>query len=182
MIQGLYGSRVLLLNNGVRQEDQQWGTEHAPNMDPGLAQRITVVKGAASVQYGADALGGVVLAEAEDLPRGPGLSGEAGMIARSNGWGGGLNGMLQGGIGGWRGFGWRVQAGALPFYRELGILRASHIGNLTDLENAFQSGEPSYVAPFTYEISEPRQQVLHQLLKVETGMRTSELDQLILRP
>lgn len=220
VIQGLYGNRVLLLNNGVRQEDQQWGTEHAPNMDPGLAQRVTVVKGAASVQYGSDALGGVVIAEAEELPRAPGLSGEARATAIANGRGGGLNGTLQGGMRGWRGAGWRVQAGARAlgdasapdyvlsntglregsaaaavgwqgkrhwadaqysaFYRELGILRASHIGNLTDLENAIESGEPSYVAPFTHQIAEPRQQVLHQLLRVGTGMRTNELDQLTL--
>ena len=36
------------------------------------------------------------------------------------------------------------------FARELGILRASNIGNLTDLDNAISSGEPWYVGDFTY--------------------------------
>ncbi|MBK6543401.1 MAG: TonB-dependent receptor [Flavobacteriales bacterium] len=64
VIHGLSGNRILTLNQGVRQEDQQWGTEHAPNLDPFSSDRITVVKGAASVQYGSDALGGVVITRA----------------------------------------------------------------------------------------------------------------------
>jgi iron complex outermembrane receptor protein len=61
VIQGLYGNRVLVYNSGVRQEGQQWGSEHAPEVDPFIANQITVVKGAASVMYGAEAIGGVVL-------------------------------------------------------------------------------------------------------------------------
>jgi len=76
MIHGLYGNRILTLNQGVRQEDQQWGTEHAPNLDPFSSDRITVVKGAASVQYGADAMGGVVITEPVELPREGGLRGD----------------------------------------------------------------------------------------------------------
>ncbi len=63
VIHGLSGNRVLLLNQGVRQEDQQWGSEHAPSIDPLSSDRLTVVKGAATVQYGSDAIGGVVIAE-----------------------------------------------------------------------------------------------------------------------
>ena len=37
VIHGLSGNRILTLNQGVRQEDQQWGTEHAPNLDPSAA-------------------------------------------------------------------------------------------------------------------------------------------------
>ncbi|MEN9371943.1 MAG: hypothetical protein RLZZ64_1018, partial [Bacteroidota bacterium] len=33
VIQGLHSSRVLILNNGIRQEGQQWGSEHAPEID-----------------------------------------------------------------------------------------------------------------------------------------------------
>lgn len=67
VIQGMYGSRVLILNNGVRQEGQQWGNEHAPEIDPFIANRITVIKGAQSIRYGSDAIGGVVLLEPEEL-------------------------------------------------------------------------------------------------------------------
>ncbi len=34
VIHGLHSNRVLLFNNGVRQEGQQWGSEHAPEIDP----------------------------------------------------------------------------------------------------------------------------------------------------
>lgn len=60
VLHGLYGNRVLLMNNGVRQEGQQWGVDHAPAIDPNMAQQIKVIKGAEAVRYGADALGGVI--------------------------------------------------------------------------------------------------------------------------
>ncbi|WP_081490483.1 carboxypeptidase-like regulatory domain-containing protein [Pontibacter sp. BAB1700] len=33
VIHGLHSNRILLLNNGVRHEGQQWGAEHAPEID-----------------------------------------------------------------------------------------------------------------------------------------------------
>lgn len=69
VIQGMYGTRVLILNNGIRQEGQQWGNEHAPEVDPFIASKITVIKGAQSIRYGSDAIGGVVLLEPESLNR-----------------------------------------------------------------------------------------------------------------
>ena len=60
VVRGLNSQRVVVLSGGVRQEDQQWGTEHAPNMDSFEADAVTVVRGAGTVLYGADALGGVV--------------------------------------------------------------------------------------------------------------------------
>ena len=51
-----------------------------------------------------------------------------------------------------------------------GSLRASRIGNLTDLENAIASGEPAY-RPSTHAIEVPRQTVRHHLLKTEACWR-----------
>ena len=220
VIHGLYGNRILTLNQGIRQEDQQWGTEHAPNLDPFSSDRITVLKGAASVQYGADAMGGVVITEPVELPREGGLRGELRGVGLLNGRGGGGNGSLQGTIPSVRGLGWRVQGGGrylgdaeAPNYvlsntgvresggsaalgwhrfrggvdifysyfaRELGILRASHIGNLTDLQNAIESGEPWYQEPFTYAIEAPRQSVQHHLLKVGSTYRLTDRNELVL--
>ena len=67
VIHGMHSNRVLLLNNGVRQEGQQWGSEHGPEIDPLIADQITVITGAASVKYGSDALAGVVLVEPSKL-------------------------------------------------------------------------------------------------------------------
>src|SRR5690606_34163733 len=48
---------------------QQWGTEHAPNFDVNSAGKITVIKGASALQYGGDAIGGLVLIESEAVKK-----------------------------------------------------------------------------------------------------------------
>ena len=68
VIRGLSSQRVLILVNGVRQEGQQWGDEHSPEIDSYSAERMEVVKGPSSVLYGADALGGVINIIKADLP------------------------------------------------------------------------------------------------------------------
>lgn len=67
IINGLHSSRVMIINNGVRMEDQEWGSEHAPNMDINTASNITVVKGANALQYGGDAIGGIIVTEPEKI-------------------------------------------------------------------------------------------------------------------
>ncbi|WP_396224488.1 TonB-dependent receptor plug domain-containing protein, partial [Gemmatimonas sp.] len=84
VIRGLNSQRVLVLNGGLRQEDQQWGTEHAPNIDSFEADAVTVVRGAATVLYGPDALGGVVRVDHAALPDTGGLRGTVALNAFSN--------------------------------------------------------------------------------------------------
>lgn len=84
VIDGLYGNRVVILNSGVRQEGQQWGSEHAPEVDPFIGDQLTVVKGAASVMYGADAIGGVVFVEPAPLSYSPGVSGRLNLVGMTN--------------------------------------------------------------------------------------------------
>ncbi|MCX2741913.1 TonB-dependent receptor [Pontibacter anaerobius] len=84
VIHGLHSNRVLLLNNGVRQEGQQWGAEHAPEIDPFVAAEMKVIKGAAGVRYGADAIGGVVLVEPKELPTTPGITGDLHLLGSTN--------------------------------------------------------------------------------------------------
>lgn len=67
MIHGFHSNRIVLLNNGIKQEGQNWGTEHAPEIDPFTADKFVVIKGAASVKFGAEAVGGVVLVEPKPL-------------------------------------------------------------------------------------------------------------------
>lgn len=84
VIHGMHSNRIVMLNNGIRQEDQQWGGEHAPNIDPFLADNVTVVKGAAGVRYGADAIGGVVLVEPAPLSTAKGTDAEINIVGLSN--------------------------------------------------------------------------------------------------
>ncbi len=109
VIQGLHSNRIQIRNNGLRQEDQQWGQEHAPNIDPWAMERLSVVKGASSVEYGAEAVAGVVIVEPEPLPTDSAWHGALHTVGYTNGWGGQLAGKLQKGSAKIDGFGWRVQ-------------------------------------------------------------------------
>ncbi|MEP6684400.1 MAG: TonB-dependent receptor, partial [Parafilimonas sp.] len=59
-IRGLGYNRVLTINDGVRQEGQQWGDEHGIEIDDYSVQRVEVLKGPASLMYGSDAIAGVI--------------------------------------------------------------------------------------------------------------------------
>jgi len=96
VIRGMHSNRVLMLNNGVRQEGQQWGTDHAPEIDPYIADKVSVVYGANSVRYGADAMGGVVVVEPRALRSEPGMGGEVNLAAFGNGRVGVASAMLDG--------------------------------------------------------------------------------------
>src|SRR5690606_5649661 len=112
VINGMHSNRVLILNNGIRQEGQQWGAEHAPEIDPFIAKDFKVIKGAEGVRYGADAIGGVLLISPPPLPVDPYLSGELTAAYQANGRAGVLSGMLQSGVKGVKGLSWRVQGTA----------------------------------------------------------------------
>lgn len=85
IIHGLHSNRVLIINNGVRHEFQNWGEEHAPEIDPSLAASVQVVKGAATVRYGPDALGGVILVNPPTLNLSSGFSGSTSVTGKTNG-------------------------------------------------------------------------------------------------
>ncbi len=68
VIRGLTSQRVLVVSDGARQEGQQWGDEHAPEIDAFEIEKIEVLRGPSSVLYGSDALGGVVNVIKHHLP------------------------------------------------------------------------------------------------------------------
>ena len=67
VIRGLSGQRILIVEDGVRQEGQQWGNDHGPELDGFSIQRIEVVKGPSSLLYGSDAMGGVIQTSGQDV-------------------------------------------------------------------------------------------------------------------
>lgn len=85
VIHGMHSNRVLIMNNGLRQEGQQWGSEHAPEVDPFVAKKITIIKGAAGVRYGADAIAGIISLDPEPLPDTNKIKGEWNNIYFTNG-------------------------------------------------------------------------------------------------
>jgi iron complex outermembrane receptor protein len=112
VIHGVHSLRVLTLNHGLPQEGQQWGAEHAPEIDPFVASNLVVIKDASAIKYGEGALGGVIIVNPPALPENAGLRGTLSTILQSNGRSGTVSGMIEGGIKNHDGWGWRVQGTA----------------------------------------------------------------------
>ena len=60
IIRGLGFNRVLVLQNNIRQEGQQWGEEHGIEIDEFSVNKIEIIKGPGSLAYGSDAMAGVI--------------------------------------------------------------------------------------------------------------------------
>ncbi|WP_109742521.1 TonB-dependent receptor [Arcicella aurantiaca] len=211
IIHGMHSNRVLILNNGIRQEGQQWGSEHAPEIDPFVAKKLTVVKGAAGVRYGSDAIAGVIMVEPDPLPDSAKIHGEINAVGLSNGKMSVFSGILEGGFPKIQGLSWRLQGtykrggdiktadyymlntgvqernisaavgykkqhfGTELFFSyfdtQLGIFTGSHIGNLTDLQNAIQNTRPNEIytpVESSYDINRPNQDLAHNLFKIKS--------------
>ena len=208
VINGLHSSRVPIISNNVRMEDQQWGTEHAPNLDINSAGKITVIKGANALQYGGDGIGGMVLVDPVSVLKDT-LFGKTIMNLASNGRGGSISSSLHKGAeqgwawnatGTYKYFGDRQSpdyvlsntgnresnfAGDVKYIGDtyditasyslydatIGIAKATHIGNTSDLVSAINSGQPAVIEPFTYKIGAPRQELTHHLAKINFTKR-----------
>lgn len=71
VIRGLGYNRIITLNDGIRQEGQQWGDEHGIEVDEASVYKIEILKGPASLAFGSDALAGVInFLSAPTLPEG----------------------------------------------------------------------------------------------------------------
>ena len=203
MINGMHSSRLLILNNNVRLQDQEWGIEHAPNIDINSAAQISVIKGSGALAYGGDAIGGVIVVNPNRIIRKDSLYGRTIIGGQSNGRGYNISSTLnksyssgwfaniQGSLKqngdfkapnynltntGLKSYAFTVNAGKKKFEsgfevfysyldNEIGILGASHIGSTFDLERAINSGQPSLINDFSYDINAPKQEVTHHLAK-----------------
>ena len=213
IIQGMHSNRILIINNGIRQEGQQWGAEHAPEIDAFVANKLTVIKGAGSIKYGSDAIGGVILVEPNAMPDSAGIHGEINLVGISNGKQGVSSGILEGRLKkiplSWRVQGTAKKAGNIKtpdyylsnsgfeeknfswalqyqwkkfkteifysqFNTDIGVFKGAHIGNLTDLEKAFNASTPFYTSGFDYKIDRPKQHVEHELIKSKTDFQLND--------
>ncbi len=101
VIHGLYGNRILVLNNSLKHGFQNWGTDHAPEIDITSANSITVIKGAAGVRYGPEALGGAIVVEPNPLLLNNPLNGKLGTGYETNGRGYNANFKIEQGTENW---------------------------------------------------------------------------------
>jgi iron complex outermembrane receptor protein len=83
MIRGMGFNRISVTENGIKQEGQQWGTDHGLETDAFGAERITVRKGPASLLYGSDAMGGVIEISQLPPPADNRVFGEVAVLAKS---------------------------------------------------------------------------------------------------
>lgn len=110
VIHGMHGNRILIVNNGVRQSGQQWGEGHAPEIDMSSSGAINLVKGAESVRYGAEAMGGTIIMEQASLPYlSDSLTGSMNYMLGSNGRRYAQTALIEGTIPGMRSLAWRLQ-------------------------------------------------------------------------
>ncbi|SCX91261.1 iron complex outermembrane recepter protein [Nonlabens sp. Hel1_33_55] len=216
IIHGLFGSRVTIVNNGLRQQDQEWGVEHAPNIDLNTASNIQVIKGASALRYGGDAIGGTIVIDPERYLAKDTLKGQAIAQLQSNGRGGSFTGSVSN----YKKSGWYQQATltykklgdfeapdyvlsntgsqtyagnfAIGYHKfeygasirysyyntELGILRASHLGNSSSLVTSINTGVPSVIRDFTYNVDPPKQDVEHHGLQLDAYRRIQGLGKL----
>lgn len=84
VIRGLGFNRVVVAENGTKHEGQQWGADHGLEIDQFAADHVEIVLGPASLQYGSDAIGGVVDIKNSPMPAEHSISGSIDLAARSN--------------------------------------------------------------------------------------------------
>ena len=68
VIRGLGFNRVVVVENSIKHEAQQWGADHGLEIDQYAIDNIEVIKGPASLMYGSDAIGGVIDMKKRKIP------------------------------------------------------------------------------------------------------------------
>lgn len=68
-IRGLGFNRVVVAENGIKHEGQQWGDDHGLEIDQYDIDHAEVIKGPASLSYGSDAIGGVINLTSTAVPQ-----------------------------------------------------------------------------------------------------------------
>lgn len=84
VIRGLGFNRVVVVQNGIKHQAQQWGGDHGLEIDQYGLEDIQIIKGPASLLYGSDAIAGVVDIQAPRVPALNSLSGEVNILGESN--------------------------------------------------------------------------------------------------
>lgn len=60
VIRGMSLNRISVVENGIKQEGQQWGSDHGLEIDGFNVEQIKILKGPSALIYGSDAIGGVI--------------------------------------------------------------------------------------------------------------------------
>src|SRR5690606_28212823 len=84
LIRGLGFNQVMVVENGIKHEGQQWGADHGLEVDQYAADQLTIIKGPVSIRYGSDAIDGVVDIQSKQPPAHDGIGGSVDIGGKSN--------------------------------------------------------------------------------------------------
>ena len=84
VIRGLGFNRVVVVENNIKHEAQQWGADHGLEIDQYAVDNVEVIKGPASLMYGSDAIGGVISMENRKLPANNTFGGTIDLTGKTN--------------------------------------------------------------------------------------------------
>lgn len=84
LIRGLSFNQVIVVENGIKHEGQQWGADHGLEIDQYAVNRVEIIKGPSSFIYGSDAIGGAVNIKPVPLPSQNTLGGSIDFTGKSN--------------------------------------------------------------------------------------------------
>lgn len=217
MINGLFGNRLSILNHGILQSGQQWGNDHAPEIDPSSSDVIRVIRDVSTLEYKGIHQGAFISLESKKIKTDGHIHGNGSNFFESNGRSFGsilqiekssphidwrlqgtfkksgdrntaqyfltntgsqeinFSGLIQKTL--WKE--WNTSLYLSSFNSELGILRGSHIGNLTDLNAALRKDVPFFTQnDFSYDIKNPRQSINHHLIKLSSNKQIDSLTSL----
>lgn len=84
LIRGLGFNRVLVVDQGLKHEGQQWGADHGLEIDQFAIGEVELIKGAASFRYGSDAIAGVIDLKPQPIPAKNSFGGSVNLLGKSN--------------------------------------------------------------------------------------------------
>lgn len=84
LIRGLSFNQVIVVENGIKHEGQQWGADHGLEIDQYAVNRVEIIKGPSSFMYGSDAIGGAINIKPVPFPAQHILGGSVDFTAKSN--------------------------------------------------------------------------------------------------
>lgn len=99
-IRGLGFNRMIVTENGIKHEGQQWGEDHGLEIDQFSVDEVEIVKGPGSLLYGSDAIGGVIQLRNNSIPAQK-TEGNINLYERSNNESIGVSGQVGGRINKW---------------------------------------------------------------------------------
>lgn len=84
VIRGLGFNRVVVVENNIKHEAQQWGADHGLEIDQYAIDNIEVIKGPASLMYGSDAIGGIIDLKKRHIPAKNSFGGSVDLSGKTN--------------------------------------------------------------------------------------------------